>query len=332
MILHVQQFIQRESGFWKELEELLVEIENNHQGAIPLNRLRRFHYLSERTANDLGQIQHLINQDELKQHLESLVSRAFEQIQSDQRNPLRFHPIHWFFVQFPQTFRRHIKAFILSTAITVLGMSFGGASLLIHPESKAVLLPFSHLSGSPSERVAEEEQINIGSRHKTTFSASLMTHNIKVSIFVLALGLTWGLGTFVLLFYNGVILGVVIADYLLAGEGVFLTGWLLPHGSFEIPAILIAGQAGFLLANALAGWKTRTLIQKRLRQILPDLMTLIGGFSIMLIWAGIVEAFLSQDHQPVISYALKISIGIVELFLLISFLSLSGRKKKEVAH
>ena len=45
-----------------------------------------------------------------------------------------------------------------------------------------------------------------------------MTHNTKVSILTLALGLTWGVGTLIMLFYNGVILGAVALDYVLAGE------------------------------------------------------------------------------------------------------------------
>ena len=36
---------------------------------------------------------------------------------------------------------------------------------------------------------------------------------------------------------NGVILGAVMVDYIHAGETLFLTGWLLPHGAIEIPAI-----------------------------------------------------------------------------------------------
>ena len=53
-----------------------------------------------------------------------------------------------------------------------------------------------------------------------------------------------------MLFYNGVILGAVAVDYVRAGETKFLLGWLMPHGVIEIPAILIAGQAGFMLALA----------------------------------------------------------------------------------
>ena len=68
-----------------------------------------------------------------------------------------------------------------------------------------------------------------------------MTHNIKVSILTFAMGMTYGLGTIILLFYNGVILGAVAFDYILAGESIFLVGWLLPHGSIEIPAIFNPG-------------------------------------------------------------------------------------------
>ena len=49
-------------------------------------------------------------------------------------------------------------------------------------------------------------------------------------------------------------------------------------------------------------------------------MTLIGGVAVMLVWAGIVESFLSQHHEPVIPYWLKIAFGLGELAVLIWFL------------
>jgi len=44
----------------------------------------------------------------------------------------------------------------------------------------------------------------------------------------------------------------------------------------------------------------------------------------LLIWAGMVESFLSQYHAPVIPYALKIAFGAVELAALTLFLIRSG--------
>ncbi len=56
-------------------------------------------------------------------------------------------------------------------------------------------------------------------------------------------------------------------------------------------------------------------------------MTLIGGVAVLLVWAGIVESFLSQHHEPVVPYWLKIVFGCVEFAALVWFLS-SGRGKE----
>ncbi len=120
-------------------------------------------------------------------------------------------------------------------------------------------------------------------------------------------------------------------DYMAAGESVFLFGWLLPHGSIEIPAILIAGQAGFVLAGALIGWRDEKTLKVRLREILPGLATLIGGAAVLLVWAGIVEAFFSQYHAPVLPYSVKIAFGGLQLVLLTAFLARAGNGNGEEA-
>jgi uncharacterized membrane protein SpoIIM required for sporulation len=155
----------------------------------------------------------------------------------------------------------------------------------------------------------------------------LMTHNTRVAITTLSLGMTYGIGTLISLFYNGAILGAVSWDYMLAGQTMFLLGWLMPHGVIEIPAILIAGQAGLVLATALIGRGTRATMRQRLKAISKDLLTLIGGVACLLVWAGIIEAFLSQYHAPVFPYSVKILFGVVELLLLVAFLTRGGRER-----
>jgi hypothetical protein len=55
--------------------------------------------------------------------------------------------------------------------------------------------------------------------------------------------------------------------------------------------------------------------------VAPDIATLIGGVAVMLVWAGLVESYFSQHHQPAIPYSLKITFGVIELVALIAFLS-----------
>jgi hypothetical protein len=93
----------------------------------------------------------------------------------------------------------------------------------------------------------------------------------------------------------------------------------------EIPAILIAGQAGLILGRALVGWGNRAPLNERLRRIGPDLVTLIGGVAVLLVWAGIIEAFFSQNHEPTIPYGAKIAFGTLQLAALTWFLMSCGR-------
>jgi uncharacterized membrane protein SpoIIM required for sporulation len=330
MILDLQQFIAAERPHWDRLEALLNKIEEDPYLRLSLEDARRFHYLYDRAASDLLRISTFASSPEILRYLEALVARAYGEIHETRGPRRRFLFWNWFSQQLPQTFRRHLMAFWCSLGLTILGALFGAGMLYADPDAKETLLPFAHLQGKPSERVAQEEQ-DKGREltgRKAGFAGSLMTHNINVSLFTLAMGMTYGIGTVVVLFYNGVILGAVSFDYIQDGQTRFLMGWLLPHGSIEIPSVMIAGQAGFVLAGALIGSRKRMGLLDRLAAVRGDLVTLIGGFSIMLVWAGLIEAFFSQYHEPVLPYGFKIGFGMLELVLLGGFYSFSGRKSK----
>lgn len=333
MIIDLERFITSERPHWSELEKTLVRMEADPNHRMTLEQLTHFHELYERTAADLARITTFSSEPETRRYLESLVARAYGEIHETRSKQQRLSPLKWFFHTLPQTFRRHARAFWLSLAITLAGCAFGGFAIGFDPESKHVLMPFSHLQGDPSQRVAKEESAKDDrlSGKKSSFSAMLMTHNTQVSIFTMALGITWGVGTIISLFYNGVILGAVAVDYIRAGQTKFLLGWLLPHGVVEIPAILIAGQAGLILATALIGWGNRDSLRTRLRAVSPDLVTLIFGVGLMLVWAGFIESFLSQYHEPVIPYSVKILFGLVELLLLTLFYAKSGKKRPDAS-
>ena len=331
MIIDLHKFVLAERPHWAELERLLNMLEEEPNHRMSLDQVRQFHYLYERTAADLAKIMTFSSEPETRRYLEHLVARAYGEIHETRAKQHRISLRRWFFLTLPQTFRRHVRAFWLSLAITMGGSLFGGFAIMLDPDSKQIIMPFAHLQRDPAERVAREEHAATDrlQGQKTSFSTFLMTHNTRVSIFLMALGMTWGLGTIVLLFYNGIILGAVILDYVQAGQTKFLLGWLLPHGVIEIPAILIAGQAGLVLALTLIGWGKRIPLRSRLRQITPDLVTLIWGVALLLVWAGFVEAFLSQYHEPIIPYSIKIIFGLIELVLLYFFLAKAGSKAAE---
>ncbi len=333
MIIDIEKFSAAEKPVWMELEKLLDRIEQNPGRGLTLDEARRLHYLYERTSASLGKLVTFSSEPELRQYLESLVARAYGEIHTTRARGGRFKPWQWFFATLPQTFRRHAGAFWLSVAITVAGCLFGGVAMVVDPDAKAAIMPemfASHL-GDPAERVRQEEAAKTDrlAGHKAGFSAFLMRNNISVSIRAMAFGMTCGIGTIILLFYNGIIIGLIGVDYVAAGQTKFLLAWLLPHGAIEIPAILIAGQAGLVLAGALIGWGSRERLAARLRKTSRDLFTLICGVALMLVWAGFIEAFFSQYHEPVIPYAAKIAFGCMELVMLTLFLARCGRRKEK---
>src|SRR5882724_7598572 len=184
MIIDLQRFVASERPAWAELEGLLTKLEAEPNFRMTLERLQRFHLLYERTAADLAKIATFSSEPETRRYLENLVARAYGEIHETREKRRRIFPLKWFFQTLPQTFRRHIRAFHLSLAITLAGCAFGGLATAFDPDSRHVTLPFGHDQLRPSERVRQEERRTDDrlAGQKSSFSAFLMTHNIQVSV------------------------------------------------------------------------------------------------------------------------------------------------------
>jgi uncharacterized membrane protein SpoIIM required for sporulation len=326
VILDPARFVDMERVYWNELQVILDKLRAEPGWRMSIPEVQRLHYLYERCSADLVRLDTFSTEPLLRAYVESLVSRAYAEIH-ETRAPSG--KVRWraLVAAFPRAFRRHLGAFRLAVGLTLLGCAFGWFAMRADPDAKAVLMPFPGLMDPPATRVAREESARIDRLHgqKASFSAMLMTHNIQVTVMTLAFGVTWGVGTVILLFYNGVTLGAISADYVGAGYTQFLAGWLLPHGAIEIPAILLGGQAGLVLAGALIGWGERASRADRLRSVARDLLVIGLGAAALLVWAGLVEAFVSQYHQPVLPYSLKIAFGLLELAALSIYLARAGR-------
>lgn len=329
MILDLDRFIRQGETRWAELDELVRSLESGSR--LSLEQIRALHSLYERTASDLVELAASSSVPEVRLRLESLVARAYAEIHEtrDQRRLFLWKTVsNWLWHRFPRTFRRHLTAFWVATWVTGIGATLGGVLTAVDPDARHVTMAFGHNEVRPSERVRLEESTTekLGTSRMTAFSTQLMVNNTRVSLLCLALGMSWGVGTLILLFYNGIILGAVGWDYILDGEAVFLLAWILPHGSVEIPAILISGQCGFMIGHALLGRGSPQPLADRIRAITGDLVTLILGVALLLVYAGVIEAFLSQWHEPAIPYWLKIVFGSFQLIGLILYLGCAGSK------
>ena len=153
MIIDLQKFIKEERPYWSELEAVLDRLESKPDYRLKLRPLERLHYLYQRASADLAKISTFSAEPNTRLYLETLVGRAFGEIHETRDKPHRLRPLHWFFTTFPQTFRKHIRAFWISLLAILVGAAFGGFTIVVDSSTKQILLPFSHLQGDPSDRV-----------------------------------------------------------------------------------------------------------------------------------------------------------------------------------
>ena len=328
MILDLQRFQAQGRPRWEKLESLLSQLEARPDRRLKPAEAELLQELYAETAADLNRVTHGALAPALRQYLERLVGRAYAELYyAPPSGSQLWNPRRWLrvFTAFPEAFRRQARYFALAVLVTMLGGALGGFAVRYDPASVDVLLPADYLR-NPGLRVRQEEKGQ--NRHldsaqtEAAFSGQLITHNIEVSLLAAGLGVTFGIGTALLLFENGLLLGAVAVRYTQQGFGLFVTAWLLPHGAFEVPSILIAGQAGFYLARLLL----RRREDRNMRESMREWLLLVAGLAMMLVWAGLMEGFFSQHHAPVLPYDFKIAVGAAELVLLTFYLALIGRR------
>src|SRR5437588_144902 len=151
-------------------------------------------------------------------------------------------------------------------------------------------------------------------------ASRIITNNVQVAFLGFAFGITAGVGTLLLLVFNGLFFGAVLG--LFANYG--LAGWLLTfvagHGVLELSAIFIAGGAGLLVARALLAPGDLT---RRDALVLAGRQAarLVGAAVLLLGLAGTIEGLLSASDAPA---PFKFATSGATVVLLILYLA-SGR-------
>ena len=117
MIIDLERFINEEKRYWAELEAILDKLDRDPLKKMNLSEVKRLHYLYQRTSSCLARVMGFSTETEIRRYLESLVGRAYAEVHEIREKSRRFSPLYWFFQVFPQTFRRHMHAFVLALGI-----------------------------------------------------------------------------------------------------------------------------------------------------------------------------------------------------------------------
>jgi uncharacterized membrane protein SpoIIM required for sporulation len=288
-------FVRKNRPRWQRLEAMLGRIETRGPRRTDRPFLRELTSLYRATTGDLAFAQTHYRGTTLLLFLHQLVARAHNQIYRSHRLSLR--AIDRFVRnEIPQAFREHLQAVTWSAILFLLGLALGLSAVQFDERAASIILPSNVLNSIYSGRMWTGDIFSV--TPAPVASTFLFTSNISVALLAFAGGLSFGLVTAWILFQNGFMLGVVFklcADYGLLGA---LLEFIAGHGILEISAIIVAGGAGFVVANGLLNPGTYSR---------ADAMALQGRSAVRmavasipaLVTSGCIEAFISPSQFPV---------------------------------
>lgn len=182
--------------------------------------------------------------------------------------------------------RKNYIYFIIAIVLMLIGSLAGyfGVVGMFSPALEKTINQF--VSESVAEIVKETETLN-----PVELTFFIMNNNIKTAFMGLVSGIFLAVSPIVIIIFNGYVLGFVAEVAVNSSrnpEGIFVLWRLLPHGIFEIPAILLSIGLGIKLG----------LYPFQLKEKLKGISSLIVSIVIFLFLSGMILMIISSVLSP----------------------------------
>ena len=324
MAFNEEEYLGRRIQGWQRLAGLCDKASRSFRD---LNGAEIIEYvrLYRQASGDLAFLSAASSNRDVVTYLNTLVSRAYGQLYRS-RGSSAGTVIRQGLWLAADTFRRRFMLFLLAMGV-FFGASFYTATMVtIRPETKPYFIPpgaqenFDHwTSGKKLERTSDESLMMTG------FYAS---NNPRVGLITIGIAAgTAGIGSTILIWQNGVMLGALGYEMAQVGKLGFLLSSIAPHGVSEIGGIFVAGAAGYVIACGVLFPGRRRLVDS-LRHAGQDAFVLAILALIMIFGAAPIEGFFS--FNPNVPQSLKVGFALVALTGWIAFFGFYGRNQTRV--
>jgi uncharacterized membrane protein SpoIIM required for sporulation len=313
------RWLEKRKPNWSRLEDLLARSKGRGVSALDHKDLQELGLLYRQTASDLAIAREDITSSQLAAYLNSLLGRAHNLIYMGNK-PKVAGIVRFYSETYPRIFRELWPQTLLAFAIfAVTGLA--AFILTMRDPTFAHRLLGTHMMETIEKREMWTHSIVT---IKPLAASSIMTNNLSVAFATFASGITGGVGTVWMMVLNGLLIGVIGAATLQAGMAGQLWTFVVPHGVLELPAIFIAGGAGFEIAR---GMLFPGLLPRResLARAGGRAAQLLLGTIPMLIVAGAIEGFLSPSETAA---PLKFLFGAVMFAALVTYLMRAPQVRK----
>ena len=223
--------------------------------------------------------------------------------------------------EIPAEVRRSSRAIALAIALCACGGVWGYLVVRREPANAVALLSQELIDNAHGFKSAPARAGD------PLYGVFYFTNNAKVALTVYALGASFGLGTLLIMLYNGIVLGGTLAIVLSAGASARFFSFVLPHGGIEMLSIFIAAAAGLRMGHAMLRPGSRRR-GDALRDAARATLPMAIGSALFLSVAGLIEGWISPMPLPI---AAKAAIGATLLAGSLIYLSMGGRRTAALA-
>jgi uncharacterized membrane protein SpoIIM required for sporulation/uncharacterized RDD family membrane protein YckC len=296
-----ERFVEKKREAWEAFRATAVRMERAGVAALAPGEIPAFAAQYREVAADLARARTYQVDARVIAYLERLVSaghNALYRARGKESTPLPHYILRDFPAAVVQSWPYVLLAFLLFSVPAVVGY----VMIRERPALAEEVVPPGMVARAEqaAERQVEGRTYAQASRaERPQVAAFIITHNINVSFGVFAGGLTAGLLTAWLLFYNGIMLGLVLGLFHNYSALGYILVFVAGHGLLELTAIFISAGAGFRLAKALIApgdWtrKDALIVEGRIAA------RMIGAVVTLLAIAGTIEGLLSTSDAPAI--------------------------------
>lgn len=223
----------------------------------------------------------------------------------------------------PLTMWQERRMLWLSMLVFAVSMLIGVVSQLGDPEFCRTILGSGYVDMTIENIEKGAPMAVYGSGNEGVMFLGITLNNIGVAFRAFIMGLLTSIGTGLLLFFNGVMLGcfeTFFAQHDLLWESI-LTVFL--HGTLEISAIIVAGAAGLTLGSGMLFPGTYSRLTAFRRGAKRGLKIVVGTVPIFIV-AGFIEGFITRHTE--LPDALRLTVVLASLAFVVFYYILLPRR------
>ena len=151
---------------------------------------------------------------------------------------------------------------------------------------------------------------------RATMAGFYVFNNAGIGLQCFAGGILGGVGSLVVLGFNGLFLGAIFGHMLMSPQSANFTEFVIAHGPFELTAIVLSGAAGLRLGWAILDTRGRSRMAA-LRHSAAEALEIAGLATVLFFLAAFIEGFVSPSRLP---YEAKAAVALLSAALLLAYL------------